>query len=52
VCRGWGSSGFFQPETVALVVAMKQWGLGLIIKFTTFMDGQILIELETYEYVH
>jgi hypothetical protein len=23
-CRGWGSSGSFQPEAVALVMAMKQ----------------------------
>jgi hypothetical protein len=24
LCRGWGSSGSFQPQTVALVMAMKQ----------------------------
>jgi hypothetical protein len=24
VCRGWGSSGSFQPQAVALVMAMKQ----------------------------
>jgi hypothetical protein len=30
LCRGWGSSGSFQPQAVALVMAMKQWGLGLI----------------------
>jgi hypothetical protein len=29
LCRGWGSSGSFQPHAVALVMAMKQWGLGL-----------------------
>jgi hypothetical protein len=29
LCRGWVSSGFFQPEALALVMAMKQWGLGL-----------------------
>jgi hypothetical protein len=27
--QGWGSSGFFQPQAVALVMAMKQLGLGL-----------------------
>jgi hypothetical protein len=27
--RGWGSSGSFQPQAVTLVMAMKQWGLGL-----------------------
>jgi hypothetical protein len=30
VSRGWGSSGSFQQQAVALVMAMKQWGLGLI----------------------
>jgi hypothetical protein len=24
LCRGWGSSGSFQPQAVALVMAMKQ----------------------------
>jgi hypothetical protein len=24
MCRGWGSSGSFQPQAVALVMAMKQ----------------------------
>jgi hypothetical protein len=29
VWRGWGSSGSFQPQAMALVMAVKQWGLGL-----------------------
>jgi hypothetical protein len=29
LCRGWGSSGSFHPQAVALVMAIKQWGLGL-----------------------
>jgi hypothetical protein len=24
LCRGWGSSGSFQPQAVALVMSMKQ----------------------------
>jgi hypothetical protein len=35
LCRGWGSSGSFQPQAVALVMAMKQLGLGLNI-FSAF----------------
>jgi hypothetical protein len=27
--RGWGSSGYFQPEALSLVLAMKQWELEL-----------------------
>jgi hypothetical protein len=29
LCRGWGSSGSFQPQAVALVMSMKQCGLVL-----------------------
>jgi hypothetical protein len=29
LCRGWGSSGYFQPQAMAFDMAMKQWGLGL-----------------------
>jgi hypothetical protein len=29
VCRGWGRGGSFLPPTAALVMAMKQCGLGL-----------------------
>jgi hypothetical protein len=28
LCRGWGSSGSFQPEAVALFMAFKPRGLG------------------------
>jgi hypothetical protein len=29
LCRGWGSSGSFQPEAVSLVMAFRLWGSGL-----------------------
>jgi hypothetical protein len=29
-CRGWGSTGCLNPMAAALVMVLKQWGLGLI----------------------
>jgi hypothetical protein len=45
--QGWGSSGFFQSQAVALVNALKQWGLGLkvIIYLLCFNSMPFLVSL-------